>query len=47
VLSEAEQRFLDTRYADPATKNISLRGAQALMRGAVGRPKTSSSCGPC
>lgn len=36
VLSETERRFLDTRYADPATKNISLRGAQALMRGAVG-----------
>ena len=36
VLSETERRFLDTRYADPATKNISLRGPQALMRGAVG-----------
>lgn len=35
-LSQAEQRLLDTRCADPATKNISLRGPQALMRGAVG-----------
>lgn len=36
ALRTAEQRFLDPRYADPATKNISLRGEAALMRGAVG-----------
>jgi len=35
VLSDAERRFLDPRWADPAAKNISVRWPGGELRGAV------------
>jgi hypothetical protein len=35
VLSDAERRFLDPRWADPAAKNISVRWPSGEMRGAA------------
>jgi hypothetical protein len=35
VLNEAERRFLDPRWADPAAKNISVRWPSGELRGAV------------
>lgn len=33
-----EQRFLSTRWSDGKSKNITLRGGQRALRGAVGAP---------
>ena len=37
-LSAAERALLDPRFADPKAKNISLRGQEAVLRGARGTP---------
>lgn len=36
VLDEAERRFLDPRWADPAAKNVSVRWPAGELRGASG-----------
>ena len=36
VLEEAEQRFLDPRWADPKAKNVSVRWPSGELRGASG-----------
>src|SRR4051812_3919557 len=38
VMSEAERRFLDPRWADGKAKNISVRWPGGELRGAVGSP---------
>ena len=36
ALTPDEQRFLDPRWADPSSKNISIRGTEAKLKGALG-----------